>query len=118
MANADATSNVPHGQGGPGQYWQGKGPLWRIYWIYGVGASAIMAAIYALAFAQGAVWLQQILLPIFLVYTGWILVAVWRCAPNTDKELYMVLARVLTAAWAINTILVLFFLQLHLIRLY
>ena len=43
------------------------------------------------------------------IYTGWILVSVWRCAENIegrpydyDPVLWTSLARSLTVAWAIN----------------
>jgi hypothetical protein len=30
-------------------YWEGKGPLWKVYWIYGVLLSVVLAAIVATA---------------------------------------------------------------------
>jgi hypothetical protein len=99
-------------------YWRGDGPLWRVYWLYGVLISTILAGIYATALANNSIWLQQLLLPIFVAYTGWIVVSVWRCAPNASQEIYTVLARWLTVAWAINAILLAGFLQMWLIGFY
>ena len=93
--------------------WHGREPLWRVFWGYGVLASAILALLYVLAVRQERVIVQQILLVLFAGYTAWILVAVWRCAENSDA-LWRALARSLTVAWAANTVLVLAFLQLDL----
>ena len=56
------------------------------------------------------------LLVFLLAYTAWIVVAVWRAAPNAKDPRYGVLARALTVAWAINTVLLVFFLGLPLLR--
>lgn len=100
------------------RYWHGEGPLWRIYWLYGVLGSFVLAALLAAALLGEAIGAQQVMLPILLAYTAWIVVAVWRCAPNTRKELYTHLARGLTVAWAINALMVLGFLQLELLAHY
>lgn len=96
------------------RYWHGFGPLWRIYWLYGVLGSAVLAAVLAIALMTSATAVQQIMLPVLLAYTVWIVVAVWRCAPNTGKELYTHLARGLTIAWAINAAMLIGFLQIEL----
>lgn len=107
---------------GPGnvlsRYWHGFGPLWRIYWLYGVLGSAVLAAVLAAALLTDAAVVQQIMLAVLVAYTVWIVVAVWRCAPNTRTELYTHLARGLTIAWAINALMVIGFLQLELAARY
>jgi hypothetical protein len=80
-------------------------------------ASAIPALFYVLAVHEGRVIVQQILLILFAGYTVWILIAVWRCAENSDTP-WRTLARSLTVAWAANTVLVLAFLQLDLLATY
>ena len=97
--------------------WHGREPLCKVFWGYGVLASAILALFYVLAVHQERVIVQQILLVLFAGYTGWILIAVWRCAENSDT-LWRTLARSLTVAWAANTVLVLAFLQLDLLATY
>ena len=97
--------------------WHGREPLWKVFWGYGVLASAILALFYVLAVHEERVILQQILLCLFAGYTAWILVAVWRCADNSDT-LWRTLARSLTVAWAANAVLVLTFLQLDLLATY
>jgi hypothetical protein len=48
-----APGTLAHGEG-PLHYWRGEGPLWRLYWIYGVlvstagGTILMTAAIYRL----------------------------------------------------------------------
>jgi hypothetical protein len=100
------------------RYWRGEGALWRIFWIYGVLASTLVSGLYAWALFAGDTTAQQILLPIILLYTGWIVVSVWRCAPNAESETYALLARGLTIAWALNVLLVIAALQLGLIAVY
>lgn len=94
--------------------WQGREPLGKVFWGYGVLVSLVLIALYILAAVQGRIIVQQILLVFFAGYTAWILVAVWRCAAAA-QPLWRTLARSLTVAWAGNTILVVFFLQLQLL---
>jgi hypothetical protein len=98
--------------------WHGEEPLWKVFWVYGVATSVTVVAFYVFAFYDGRMALRQVLLPCFAAYTTWILVSVWRCASNTNEKLWGTLARFLTVAWAGNTILVLIFLQLNLLRIY
>ncbi len=94
--------------------WQGRLPLVRVFWIYGVLTSLAIGTFYLLAAEAGRWGLQQGLLIVLATYTVWILVAVWRCAETAPPN-WRVLARSLTVAWALNTILVTGFLQLDLI---
>ncbi|MGF1593073.1 MAG: hypothetical protein ACFCUW_07325 [Kiloniellaceae bacterium] len=100
------------------RYWRGEGALWRIFWVYGVLASTVLSGLYAWALFAADTTAQQILLPIILLYTAWIVVSVWRCAPNAGSETYALLARGLTIAWALNVLLVIAALQLGLIAIY
>ena len=56
------------------------------------------------------------LLVFLLGYTAWIVAAVWRVAPNVKDRRYGVVAQALTVVWAINTVLVVFFLGLQMVR--
>lgn len=94
--------------------WQGRLPLLRVFWIYGVLMSAGIGALYLLAAEAGRQGLQQALLLVLASYTVWILVAVWRCSELTSPK-WRLLARSLTVAWALNTILVIGFLELDLL---
>lgn len=98
--------------------WRGEEPLWKVFWGYGIVASGILAAFYAIAIYADRVALQQVLLLGFAAYTVWILVSVWRCAKNTQERFWSLLARLLTVAWAGNVVMVLIFLQLDLITKY
>ncbi len=100
------------------KYWRGEGPLWRAYWLYGVVVSLVLAGLYVWLLSAGNLLAQQLLLPLLLLYTAWIVVAVWRCAPNSRRDLYTQLARWLTVAWAINVLLLLGFLQIELLSSY
>lgn len=94
--------------------WRGEMPLWKVYWGYGVFASALLALLFLEAMREHRPWLQQAILAALALYTGWILIAVWRCAAK-EKAHWRFFARLSTVVWACNTILVLGFLQLELI---
>lgn len=99
-------------------YWQGRGPLWKVYWLYGVLGSNMLALILLLLMQRGAIgslWFQIVLL-LLAAYTVWIVVSVWRCAFNVEKPMYGHMARALTAAWAINALMVLGFLELQFLQ--
>jgi hypothetical protein len=99
-------------------YWRGQGPLWKVYWLYGVVGSNVLALILLLLMERNAVasgWLQLLLLAL-AIYTVWIVVSVWRCASNVENPVYGHMARALTVAWAINAVLVLGFLELQFLQ--
>jgi hypothetical protein len=99
-------------------YWQGRGPLWKAYWLYGVLGSNVLALILFVLMQRGAidsVWFQIDLL-LLAAYTVWIVVSVWRCAFNVENLTYGHMARALTVAWAINALLVLGFLELQFLQ--
>jgi len=96
-------------------YWRGERPLGRLFWVYGVAASSVLYAILAIGLATSNTILQQAMLPVLAIYTLWIVVSVWRCAPNAENELHQILARYLTVAWAINSALILVALELGLL---
>jgi hypothetical protein len=97
--------------------WQGRMSLTTVFWGYGVAMSMTLAILHATALDEGQLALQQALILISAAYTVWILVAIWRCAPNASP-FWGTLARWLTVAWGLNTTLVLFFLQLELVLRY
>jgi len=99
-------------------YWRGHGPLWKVYWLYGVLGSFVLALILLLLMQRGAidsVWFQLVLL-LLGAYTVWIVVSVWRCAFNVGNPTYGHMARALTVAWAINALLVLGFLEIEFLQ--
>lgn len=97
--------------------WRGDERLVKVFWGYGVAASSVLILFHVVAVHQGRIALQQALLLGFALYTGWILVSVWRCARNA-APLWAAAARWLTVAWAGNTIMVVVFLQLDLVKSY
>lgn len=97
--------------------WQGRMSLPTVFWGYGVAMSMALAILHATALDAGQLAFQQALILISAAYTVWILVAIWRCAPNASP-FWGTLARWLTVAWGLNTALVLFFLQLELMLRY
>jgi hypothetical protein len=97
--------------------WRGEHRLGVVFWGYGVLASFGLILVLGAAIILGQLALQQMLLVVGALYTGWILVAIWRCAARAHPY-WSVLARSLTIAWALNSLLVLLFLQLELLRRY
>jgi len=98
--------------------WRGQQPLWKVFWMYGVATSSVLIAIYVFAFYVERVALRQILVFCFAPYTAWILVSVWRCANNAHEQFWGMLARFLTVAWALNTIIIVVFVEMNLITHY
>jgi hypothetical protein len=94
-------------------YWRGNGPLWKIFWIYGVVVSVGLATLIATAAFQKWVGLPGLIgvLAGLIVYTIWVVVSIWRCADNIegrpfgiDPALWSSLSRALTVAWVINAL--------------
>lgn len=94
--------------------WRGERSLAVVFWLYGVAVSWLLVGLHALALLRGQVGLQQVLFLVAALYTLSILVAIWRCAV-TASPFWGAVARGLTVAWAINTGLVLLFLQADLL---
>lgn len=99
------------------RYWRGEGPLWKAFWLYGVIPSNIATGLVAWGLASGRIGRGVVaaLIVLLMMYTVWVLVSIWRCADNARTEFYGVMARALTAAWALNAVLVSVFLLLDLI---
>jgi hypothetical protein len=94
-------------------YWRGQGPLWKLYWIYGVLVSTLGGSILTTAVQQRLLPtpLLLVLLAAGLAYTCFILISIWRSAFNIesapfgiDSQTWGWLARVLTFGWALNAV--------------
>ena len=90
-----------------------RSPLWKVFWLYGVLPSNLLWL--AVAWLVDHDRLPGATLGL-LVYTAWIVAAVWKVAPNAKDPRYGVMAQALTVAWAINTVLIAFFLGLQMVR--
>ncbi|EKM95339.1 transmembrane protein [Stutzerimonas degradans] len=88
-----------------------KRPLGVVFWIYGVIPSQILWGMALFAYFNGASLATNLLMfGLILGYTAWIIMEIWLCADNVRNKLYGDMARLLTAAWAINSVLLVFFL--------
>lgn len=89
-------------------YWRGEGPLWRVYWLWGVAGSLMLAGLFGWGLlGYGVSWGYVLIAGVVMgLYTVWILVSVWRCADNVREARWGDAARMLTAAWALNVVLV------------
>jgi hypothetical protein len=97
--------------------WRGQASLFVVFWGYGVLLSTALIAAFVAALYRSDAVAQQILLPLFGIYTAWVLVSVWRCAQGARAPWGM-MAQLLTIAWAGNAIMVTGFLQLRLLEGY
>ena len=97
--------------------WRGDGPLWLVFWIYGVLLSTIVTGLFLalLATEDSIPGLEQFLFVAFIPYTVWILVSIWRCAFNVENKIYGHVAQALTIAWEIKATLLIISAELGLI---
>jgi hypothetical protein len=91
---------------------RGHTPLWAVFWVYGVLTSQLLFGSILYLYRQMETPMLAAMLLGFLVYTAWIMRAVWVNAFNVEKEVYGHIARALTVAWSLNSILVTGFLFL------
>jgi len=91
---------------------RGHTRLWVVFWIYGVLASHLFFGAIVYFFRQIETPVLAAMLIGFLVYTAWIMRAVWVNAFNVRKEIHGHIARALTVAWSLNAVLVSGFLLL------
>lgn len=94
---------------------QGRSHLWRVFWLQGVIPSNVLWAVALWAFATQRTPLALALFAVLLLFTGWVIPAVWRAAPTARQPNLGMAARGLTVAWGLNTVLVVFFLTLQLV---
>lgn len=86
--------------------------LSTVFWFYGVIPSNVLWAVFLGLLAWGvAAPVLVFAAAVLLVYTGWIVAAVWVAADGTSSR-YGVVARWLTVAWTLNTVFALGFLVL------
>ena len=93
---------------------RGEAPLARVFWLHGVAASLWLIALSVAVMTRGSWQLRQAVVLLDLGYTLWILIAIWRCSANARPP-WGALARWLTIAWGLNTLLVLFFVEIELV---
>lgn len=91
--------------------WNGQAPLARVFWLYGVLRSLLLILLYATTLILEQRRAEQAMLIFCAIYTAWILVAIWRCADQSESP-WAAIARLLTVAWAANAAMVLMFRQL------
>lgn len=97
--------------------WRGEMSLAAVFWIYGVFVSAELVMLHGIALYLDQLWVQQVVILVFALYTPWILVAIWRCADNA-APFWATMVKWLSVAWALNTAFILLFLQLDLLWRY
>lgn len=85
-------------------YIQGRGPLWKIFWIWGVALSWVLFALFMLAaWLAGVNWFVFVITAMVMVpYTAWVIVSVWECSFNVENPVWGWVARALTGFWVMN----------------
>lgn len=94
--------------------WRGEAPVGQVIWGQGLLPSLVLIAAYVDAVYRHDLITQQGALSAFQLYSGWVLVAIWRCAAKSPPP-WDTIARLLTIAWAGNVLPVTGFLQLALL---
>ena len=84
--------------------WRGEQPLWKVFWVWGLGLTLFIWLSSYLATVKGfaLMWWVAVFI-ITLPVNVWWLVSVWRCSNNT-KLIWQILARFMVVISAINTI--------------
>lgn len=95
--------------------WRGGASLSIAFWGYGALMSLAFIAVYLGAVFRGDALVQQAMLVLFAIYTAWVLVVIWRCAGSASQP-WGLIARQLTIAWAVNTLMIGGALQLALLE--
>jgi hypothetical protein len=94
--------------------WRGEAPLWETFWIQGVSVSALLGLSFVAALLNHSTGVARALLLVLVAYTGWVVVAIWRCAERAESSRWSVMAQALSIAWALNTLLLSAFLAITL----
>ncbi len=86
-----------------GAWTYGEERLWKPFWLGGLVGGIIWSIIIAIA-ELGGVYVTLLFQILYLIYSIWILVCVWRCAFNVDWVGWGYIARALTilsvVSWA------------------
>ena len=88
-------------------YWNGKGSLLEVFWLYGVLANALLVGLFLYPVGQlypGAFSVKLIFILIVL-YNVWSFISIWRCAFNSGLEVWGYLARSLVVFIFLYTLL-------------
>lgn len=91
----------------------GPSRLGRVFWWQGVLPSNLLWALALWAMATQRTALMLAVFALLLLFTGWIIPAVWRAAPTASHPNLGLAARGLTVAWGLNTALLVFFIVLQ-----
>jgi hypothetical protein len=73
--------------------WNGQEKLWRVFWIYGFGLFFLLAI---------AAMRVPPLVGLLFVQGAWMLVALWRCAFNSDYRVLGYLVRAGVIAFPVS----------------
>lgn len=81
-------------------------PLWKAFWIFGVLLSQLLFGLVFYVYLTVGHPMLGVLLLGFLLYTAGIMRLVWVNADNVKDPRWSDIARYLTVAWALNSVLV------------
>lgn len=90
--------------------WRGKVPAYKVFWFYAVPTSSAflisgVIAGYLAASYPSVSLLILVLGPLFLVFTLWFCVSLWRCAFNTSWVGWGYISRAWVLLTAIGTLM-------------
>lgn len=89
--------------------WEGKASLAKAFWgyfIFGQFVVALAIIIFFSPFSNKGVHLATFVTwPLYYAYLVWAMVGIWRCSPNTPRQLLTIAAKVFvvlyTSLWVI-----------------
>lgn len=95
----------------------GRTPLWKVFWLLGVVPScALWAALVWMLLSEASPIAILGIIGVLLLFTIAIITAVWASSANAADRRFGVLAKALTVVWAINSVLLLFFITISLVK--
>ena len=75
-------------------YWQGRQPLWKVFWLIGGGITIFIRLSTYLASVKNLPLIWWVFMAIIVIPVQiWWMVSVWRCAQNAAQKAWSVLAR-------------------------
>ena len=89
-------------------YWGGKASLASAYWLLGGLGNLVLTVIYKLIATQESLLLNSISLLIYIIYSVFTSISIWRCAWNTSWKGWGYIARAFIAIGAIGAVVGLF----------
>jgi hypothetical protein len=88
--------------------WQGKTSLAKAFWGYFVLGQFVVALAIIVIFSPAALWgakgvetISFITWPLYYAFLVWAMVSIWKCSPNTKRQLFTVAAKIFVVLYSL-----------------